>query len=239
MTRIVRLLSAAAAGAAVMGLAYCADRGPCGELDRRAFEAVRARRGPDTIRAAHVVSALAEPHVAYPVLALAGVSAAHRGAWWQAAVPCLVVAGGAAARRRLSRVIARQRPPAEAWLAEPEGFSLPSKHTTLAVLTVGAAARAAGVRGAPAQAAMALTAAGVGASRICLGVHWPADVVAGWLFAAGWLQLTDPGQSSLTRSLAAFLSRGDSYLTSRRTRRYSYGGPGRHRYALLGHRVQG
>ena len=98
------------------------------------------------------------------------------------------------ARRRLSRVIARQRPPADAWLAEPEGFSLPSKHTTLAVLTVGAAARAAGIRGAPAQAAMLLAASGVGASRVCLGVHWPADVVTGWLFAAGWLRLTSPDE---------------------------------------------
>ena len=85
-----------------------------------------------------------------------------------------------------------RRPPAEAWLAEPEGFSLPSKHTTLAVLTVGAAVRALGIRGAPANAAMAIAAAGVGASRVCLGVHWPADVVAGWLFAVGWLHLTDP-----------------------------------------------
>ena len=193
LTGARRLLPTAAAGGAVLVLAFCADHGLAAGLDRRAFEAVRARRGPGAVKVARTVSALAEPHVAYPLLALAGMCGARRGPRWQVAVPCLVVAGGAIARRHLSRVIARERPPAEAWLAEPEGFSLPSKHTTLAVLTVGAAARAIGIRGAPAHAAVALAAAAVGASRVCLGVHWPADVVAGWLFAAGWLHLTGPG----------------------------------------------
>ena len=137
------------------------------------------------------MSALAEPRIAYPLLARAGIGGARRGLCRRAAAPCLVVAGGAAVRWRLSQTIARRRPPAEAWLTAPEGFSLPSKHTTLAVLAVGAGARALGVRGARAQAATALAAAGVGASRVCLGVHWPADVVAGWLFAVGWLGLTD------------------------------------------------
>jgi undecaprenyl-diphosphatase len=187
-----RLLPAAAACGAVLALAASADHGLAAGLDRRAFEAVRARRGPGAVKVARIVSALAEPHVAYPVLALAGMCGARRSPGWQAVAPCLVVAGGAAARRRLSRVVARERPPAEARLAEPEGFSLPSKHTTLAVLTVGAAVRAVGIRGAPAHAATALAAAAVGASRVCLGVHWPADVVAGWLFAVGWLHLTDP-----------------------------------------------
>ena len=187
-----RLPVAAAAFGAVLLVASSADHGRLASLDQRAFEAVRARRHPLAVTLARAVSALAEPHAAYPVLALAGARAARRGAWWQAAMPCLAVAVGAAARRRLSRVIARKRPPADAWLVEPEGFSLPSKHTTLAVLTIGAAAHAAGVRGARAHAATALAAAGIGASRVCLGVHWPADVVAGWLFAEGWLHLTSP-----------------------------------------------
>ncbi len=190
-----RLPAAAAAFAAVMIVAAAADHGWLADADRRAFEAVRERRGPTAIKVARLVSGLAEPGVAYPVLALAGVSAARRGGWWRAGVPCAVVAGGAVARRRLSRAIARKRPPEDAWLIEPEGFSLPSKHTTFAVLAVGAAAGALGVRRGPAQAATLLTAAGVGASRICLGVHWPCDVLAGWLFAEGWLRLTSPGSA--------------------------------------------
>ena len=64
-------------------------------------------------------------------------------------------------------------------------LSLPSKHTTLAALAVGACVRALGLRGTPARAAPLLAAACVGASRVYLGVHWPADVAAGWLLRRG------------------------------------------------------
>jgi membrane-associated phospholipid phosphatase len=185
-----QLPAAAAAFAGVAVLASAADRGWLADADRRAFEAVCARRGPAATRVAHAVSALAEPGVVYPVLALAGVAAARRDRWWRAGAPCLAVASGAAARRRLSRLIARPRPPAEAWLVEPEGFSLPSKHTTLAVLAAGATAQALGVRRGPLRATTLLAGAAIGASRVYLGVHWPTDVIAGWLFAEGWLRLT-------------------------------------------------
>ena len=116
-----QLTAAVTAFAGVVVLALAADRGWLAEADRHVFDAVRARRGLAATRVAHAVSALAEPHVAYPVLALAGVAAARRDGWWRAGAPCLAVAGGAAVRRRLSRLIARERPPTAAWLIEPEG----------------------------------------------------------------------------------------------------------------------
>ena len=167
------------------------ERGPLADIDHAAFTAVWARRNPDGIMAARVISALAEPGVAYPAAVLAGIGAARRNGWRQGCIPPLVVASGAIVRRRVSRLVARPRPPATAWLTEPEGFSLPSKHTAMAALTAGACVQAAGAPGRWHAAALAATA--VGASRVYLGVHWPGDVVAGWLFAAGWLWLTDPG----------------------------------------------
>jgi undecaprenyl-diphosphatase len=186
------LAAAAVAIAAVVGLASAADHGWLADGDRLAFEAVRRHRSEAATRAARMISALAEPSAVYPVLALAGVAAARRGNKWRAGAPFLVTIGGAVVRRRLSQAIARPRPPADAWLTEPEGFSFPSRHTTLAALTAGASMRALGIDGVPALAATLLAAAGIGASRVYLGVHWPTDVAAGWLFAEGWLRLTYP-----------------------------------------------
>jgi membrane-associated phospholipid phosphatase len=187
-------VSDAAAGAAAFAalaiVASASDSGRLADADRALFETVRAHRTPLRTVIAQAISALAEPVVVYPVLVAAG--AAAQADWRRAGVPCLVVGSGAVARHALSRVIARQRPPAEAWLTVPEGYSLPSKHTTLAAMTVGACVRALGLRGASARAAPLLAAAGVGVSRVYLGVHWPADVVAGWLFAEGWLCLVAP-----------------------------------------------
>ena len=187
-----RITGATAAFTALAILAPAAERGRMADADRALFEAVRARRDQARTTMARTVSAFGEPAAACAALGIAAGYAARRVGWRRAYLPFLAVAGGAAARRRLSRLIARPRPPADAWLTEPEGYSLPSKHTTLAALTAGACVRILGLGSIPAHAATLLAAACVGSSRVYLGVHWPADVAAGWLFAEGWLYLTGP-----------------------------------------------
>jgi membrane-associated phospholipid phosphatase len=189
-----RTAGTAMAFAALAVVVSAGDGGRLADADRALFGVIQAHRGRGGTRVARAVSALAEPAVVYPVLMAGGAS--RWVGWPRAGALCLVVVSGAGVRRALSQVIARSRPPAEAWLIEPEGYSLPSKHTTLAALAVGAGVRALGVEGASAWIATLLAAAGVGASRVYLGVHWPGDVVAGWLFAEGWLCLAGPASAT-------------------------------------------
>lgn len=122
-----------------------------------------------------------------------GLMFAHRRreALWFA----LTVMTGWLACSALKALVARARPDIVPHLMEAGGNSFPSGHSfnsavvymTMA-LTFAAFTTRPAVRVTMVGAAIALSLA-IAWSRIWLGVHWPSDVVAGWLGGAGWATL--------------------------------------------------
>ncbi len=80
-------------------------------------------------------------------------------------------------------------------IGEPElHYSLPSGHSTFAALVVGALWPLVGFRG---RLALVFYAALVGWSRVAAGMHFPADVVAGWMLGASSVAIAGLLRSAL------------------------------------------
>ncbi|MFH9353356.1 phosphatase PAP2 family protein [Kitasatospora sp. NPDC017646] len=107
--------------------------------------------------------------------------------------PLLWLGLGQLLRLGLVQFFARPRPPRPQWAADASGFSFPSGHSFTSAACAGllalAVTRARPTAARTAAALAVVFAAAVGLSRIYLGVHWPLDVLGGWLLAAGWLAL--------------------------------------------------
>jgi membrane-associated phospholipid phosphatase len=95
----------------------------------------------------------------------------------------LVVGIGVLGYTGLKHAFARPRPHLTTWLTSPTDPSFPSGHAGGAMLVLLLAAMLLGGRGLVCAAVgLALL---IGLSRIAMGVHWPSDVIGGWLFGGG------------------------------------------------------
>lgn len=112
------------------------------------------------------------------------------------------------------RFVARARPPVADHLVSAHGLAFPSGHSAQSVACYGALAWVVWVLGQKrrtrmyAVAGAAATALLVGLSRVYLGVHWPSDVVSGWLLATGWLSAL-VGASHIRRREPRSVARAD------------------------------
>lgn len=113
-------------------------------------------------------------------------------------------------------VFGRPRPEIVPHLTEAGGASFPSGHSFNAAssyiafaLAFAALAPRASVRHTLVAAAMLLSLA-IAWSRVWLGVHWPSDVMAGWLGGAGWAFLA----SALLYRPAATVAHAADELTA-------------------------
>ncbi|MFC0040720.1 phosphatase PAP2 family protein [Actinomadura rayongensis] len=182
------LLALAAVFAAVL-----ARHGQPFGVDRALHDWCVAHR-PGAVRdAAVVVTSTGVGVVPYAVAAGAGMLVYRRVRGAVGAALFLLVV--AVVRRVLADAIERPRPSAADWAVHAGGFAFPSGHTTTAATAAGllvwaACAQLRGPRRTIVVAAAVTWAVAVGVTRIWLGVHWPSDVVGGWLLAAGAVAVT-------------------------------------------------
>lgn len=106
-----------------------------------------------------------------------------RTALWLA----MTVLAGMLLNVALKQVFAAPRPDLLPHLDIVHTYSFPSGHAAGNMILFGALAMV--VAGRSAYGAAALIIVVIGCSRVWLGVHWPSDVLAGWIEGLGWLAL--------------------------------------------------
>lgn len=155
------------------------------KFDERLFAAMIMRRHPVLDRLMRALTHLGDAAVTIGIslVALTGVLPGGRTTGLHAALT-LAVSHGLV--QFLKRIVSRARPRLPVGfgflIVPPDRFSFPSGHATSSLAVALPFAFALGGLASMLIIALALT---VGFSRCYLGVHYPGDVVMGWLLAVG------------------------------------------------------
>lgn len=191
------LLLAAALGFVVL-LALVASRwAPLHTVDAAVVDTVTTWMSgrPAALSVAHVLTDLGGSEVAWLLLPTATAWLLLRRAPHVAFYVAVTGLGLLVLSWGTKELVSRVRPVVDVPLASAPGHSFPSGHAMGSTVTYGVLllvflpAVPARFRRAVTIAAVTLVAV-VGMTRVALGVHYPSDVVAGWLFGVLWLAVT-------------------------------------------------
>ena len=163
-------------------------------LDKRLVEDAREMRSPALDRIMSAATALGEPWALGAAGVLVGFDWLAQGRKADLITWASALVGGGLLNELLKRRFHRARPALKLRRAHATGYSFPSGHAMMTLSTYGTLAYlvsrhgnltrhpAASLLWAPVLPICAL----VGSSRVYLEVHYPTDVLAGWLAAIVW-----------------------------------------------------
>lgn len=149
---------------------------------------VHGRSSEALISTARAISSFGLPGVRTALVIMVLIVMLVRHHPRSAMIYAVTVIGSITAYTALKIAFARARPALTPWLDHPQNLSYPSGHAagSMVVLLLPAlllAPSSPGSRRLP-VVAIAVSMA-IGITRPMLGVHWPTDVLGGWLFGAG------------------------------------------------------
>ena len=163
-------------------------------VDRPIVAWLAAHREPVVTTVMRTLSVVGSPVSAAAVAVIVCTALAWRSrSWLPVATVTIGLAGFGLAVTVVKLEVARQRPPLPYAVMPVDGYSFPSGHalgvTTASLISAWTIARWL-IHSWNGQIAVWTTAivviGGVGLSRVYLGVHYPSDVIAGWLLGAIW-----------------------------------------------------
>ena len=162
-------------------------------LDQVGMQAIHAHDSPALTRVAFTLSWIGSPATLVPVVGCTGILLWKRRLRRDAVLLVAGMTGAAVLDTVLKLHFRRVRPDVPWAFVTEHSFSFPSGHSAGAVVLYGVVTylvwkhlRTAWQRIGVVAAGL-LIVAGIGASRVYLGVHYPTDVAAGYLVGLMWL----------------------------------------------------
>jgi undecaprenyl-diphosphatase len=189
------LVAALAALAAFLALAAAVHAGITRPLDEAALRAAAALRAPLLDRIMLDATALGDTAVAFVLVAFVAIVLRATSRPTAAWLLWIALLGGSLLNDVAKEAFGRERPRVVPWLADVSSPAFPSGHAMRAIVVyVTLAWLVTRLDGTPTLRraawilALAVTLA-VGASRVHLGVHYPSDVLGGFLLGGAWILL--------------------------------------------------
>ena len=190
--------------AMVVGLAVLISADLTTGFDQAIIDALRSPLIEDLLSPLRAITELGSTVAVIAVAAISFAFALAIGPWRHGLIAAITILLASIANGTLKVVIGRERPALLEPLIVERGFSFPSGHSALGMVAYGLLAVLVSRSRLPAPWRTAIIVALgalvvlIGISRIWLGVHYPTDVIAGWV-AGGVIVLA---YAALTRRVS-------------------------------------